>query len=128
MRTWRANRHGHTASLRYPGPMGWTEAYEAARNANLAETEREPARILPQMKHYTECGAEVLRRLEDGNVKYVRVVPEGVCGSEERGASVAQDAKTAVRGVLYSYNDANLLPCAWEKIEAFGVLCLLEGL
>ncbi|CAM9515968.1 unnamed protein product, partial [Laminaria digitata] len=65
-RTSRSNRHGHSAALTYPGPMGWTQEYAEARLANLAETgHRGTARILPQMKRYTEFGKEVLRRLDE---------------------------------------------------------------
>lgn len=34
------NRHGHSASMPFPGPDGWTEEYAAARLAAIAETSR----------------------------------------------------------------------------------------
>lgn len=68
MRKAGCNRHGHTADLRFPGPMGWTKAYAMARRSNLIKTDRGPAagparKIIPQMKRYTEFGTEVSNEL-----------------------------------------------------------------
>lgn len=67
MRKAGCNRHGHTADLRFPGPMGWTKAYAMARRSNLVKTDRGPAsgparKIIPQMKRYTEFGTEVISK------------------------------------------------------------------
>ena len=120
----RSNRHGHSAALTYPGPMGWTEEYAEARLANLADTGHGGAvRILPQMKRYTEFGQEVLRRLDEGVV--AGVVPAGATGE---GSGSASDLSKEVRRVLYSFEDANCLPRVVDGINKFGVPKLLEGL
>lgn len=107
-RTSTSNRHGHTADLIYPGPMGWTEIYDEARTANLNATKRRPARILPQMRRYTEFGDKVIRRLEAGGKETAEI-------------------GTQVRSALYSYNDANLLRLARSEIEKLDMPGLLDG-
>lgn len=124
-RTSRSNRHGHSATLTYPGPMGWTEEYAEARLANLADTGHGGAmRILPQIKRYTEFGQEVLRRLDEGVV--AGVVPAGAATGA--GGGSASDLPKKVRRVLYSFEDANCLPRAVDGINKLGVPKLLEGL
>ena len=62
MRTVGCNRHGHTADLRFPGPMGWNNAYAMARLSNLSKTGRGLAfagQFIAPMKRYTEFGTEV---------------------------------------------------------------------
>lgn len=65
LRVGRCNRHGHTADLPYPGPTGWTPDYERVRQANLTASGRKSARILPQMKRFTDFAAEVRGLLYD---------------------------------------------------------------
>lgn len=127
-RTVGSNRHGHTAALCYPGPMGWTKTYKTVRRANLASTDRKPVRILPQMRRYTTFGTEVLRRLDEGVVNHKGLVVP-VAGNGSGGAEgSAEELKKEARRVLYSFNDANRLPFARQCINKFGVKHLLDGL
>ncbi|CAM9113857.1 unnamed protein product [Scytosiphon promiscuus] len=81
LRTVSCNRHGHTADLRYPGPMGWTKPYAMARRDNLTKSDRtasvsgKPWKIIPRMRQYTEFGTELLRRLDDEGGEGIEVLP-----------------------------------------------------
>lgn len=120
--------------------MGWTQEYQASRNANLAESGRGNARILPQMKRFTDFGAEVLKRLEGGvrgrpdrltKVDIVdRAGADGQTGEYNMGGANAMgsEAKREAGRVLYSFNDANQLPKAKKLIEALRVPGVLDGL
>ena len=102
--------------------MGWTQEYEEARLANLADTRHGGTlRILSQMKRYTEVGEEVLRRLDEGVV----VVPAGASGG---GGGPAIDLVNEARRVLYSFDDANCLPRALDGIQKLGVEGLVSTL
>ncbi|CAM9178589.1 unnamed protein product, partial [Hapterophycus canaliculatus] len=80
LRTVGCNRHGHTADLRYPGPMGWTKPYAMARRGNLTKSDREASvsersrKIIPQMRRYTEFGTELLCRLDDEGGEEIEVL------------------------------------------------------
>lgn len=89
----RPNRLGHSATVQYPGPCGWTEEYQQARiTANPGR-----ARYLVQMKSFTTMAMEITGRAEQ-------------CGMGDE-----------VRAVLHSYNDANDLERA--RSEALAILC-----
>lgn len=127
--------------------MGWTPEYAKTREANLAEAGRGSARILPQMKRYTEFGTEVLRRLDEGGVVGAAGIASEASGVEwvewgdvsaskaggggEGEGAEAMDldlTKKEVRRVLYSFEDANCLPLALKGIEKLGIPKLVEGL
>lgn len=113
--------------------MGWTEPYAKARTTNLADAGRTPARILPQMRKYTDFGTEVLKRLENnGNAGVPLVVGVAkrmkVDGEQVKAVVGLGGVRGAVNDVLYSYEDANCLPIVREKIARFNVPGLLDGL
>ncbi|CAM9332790.1 unnamed protein product [Ectocarpus sp. 6 AP-2014] len=157
LRTASCNRHGHTAGLRFPGPMGWTKEYAMARRSNVLKKRgrEEPVwgpvqKIVPQMKRYTEFGTELLRRLDeygDGNGEEIALLPPpppptAASGKKAKKAKrrealggdpvvvvTLDQLKRDVRRVLYSYDDANCLPVVQRKIVKLGVpMNLLDGL
>ncbi|CAM9404457.1 unnamed protein product [Ectocarpus fasciculatus] len=151
LRTASCNRHGHTADLRFPGPMGWTKEYAMARRSNVLSClkkrgREEPAsgpvrKIIPQMKRYTEFGTELLRRLDeygDDNGEEIALLPpppptaasgkkakrakrQEALGGDPVVVMTLDQLKKEVRRVLYSYDDANCLPVVQKKIIELGV-------
>ncbi|WIA35205.1 hypothetical protein OEZ86_003668 [Tetradesmus obliquus] len=98
------NSRGHSASLRYPGPEGWSAEYAAARAAALAggvapqvrQAKREKAvRYIKQMQRFAAVAAWARQAAADGI-----------------GAKVA-----AVAGVLGGEMDANRLPGVVARLE-----------
>lgn len=153
LRTIGCNRHGHTAELQFPGPMGWTEDYAAARRSNLEQagrTDPRNSKIISQMERYTGFGAELLRGLDNEPDGAEITVAIPLDGSEEEkkdkkrgkkrkaeGASRGEGAvavtvdqlKKDVRRTLYAYDDANCLPVVVTEIKRLGVPPrLMEGL
>ena len=57
------NRHGHSVDLKYPGPMGWTEAYARTRTERLSNSRR-CVDYLRQMQKFTEFVCSVTKLLE----------------------------------------------------------------
>lgn len=145
LRTVGCNRHGHTADLQFPGPMGWTKDYAETRCANLEKKNNnkagktKPRRIVLQMERYATFGAELLRRLDDepdgveftlpfddskNETKKNNRAKKGVkrkaegASREKGGAVVTLDQlKKDVRRTLYAHDDANRLPLVAAEIK-----------
>jgi len=97
------NRHGHSASLQYPGPEGWSQEYAAGRAAAVAAVpfkagrKKKTQHYLGQMQRFSAMAA------------WAREAADGDC---------AQLA--GLQCILGQYHDANMLRRAMVQVE--GVL------
>jgi hypothetical protein len=93
------NKHGHSASLPYPGPDGWSEGYAAARLKMLRGHNGKKKRAelyLAAMKQYTQMAA---------------------AAREVAAASGSAAKVAAVEALLRGSDDAHELPAVLAKVE-----------